>query len=81
MRFFGFLVVLALFAGVAYWAVALRKPVQRDPVTGQVIGPTAAPSTGGMDPGTTMNNARGAAARIQDEGLQRAADLDFKTAP
>ena len=79
MRLVMFVVALALMAGVAYWAVALRKPVAPGATTEQVQG--SGMGGGGMDPGTTMNNARGAAARIQGEGFKRAADIEDQTAP
>ncbi|MGC4113918.1 MAG: hypothetical protein QM765_04530 [Myxococcales bacterium] len=81
MRLVGWLAVLGIIGGIAYWFLVGAKPVRRDATTGQVIGQTAAPVTGGMDPATTMNNARNAAQRIQDDGLKRAADMDSKTSP
>ena len=76
MRFAMFIVALALCAGVAYWAVSLRRPVTREG-SGAMMGP----STGGMDPGTTLNNVRGAANRIEDDSVKRAQDIESKTAP
>ena len=81
MRFVLWLVVIAMLGGAGYWFFSAQRAAKRDGATGQLKEETAAPAMGGMDPGTTMNNARNAAKRLEDDGLKRAADLDSKIAP
>ena len=77
MKSIGWLLALAVLGGALWWFAVRARPVQRDAATGQVAEPSSptAPSLGGRDPGSTLNNARGAANRIEDDGLKRAADI------
>jgi len=81
LRLISLLLVLALLGGVAYWYLSASRPVARDPASGQVVGPSAAPEAGGAAPAATLNKVRGAAARSEGEGLRRAGELEAKTAP
>lgn len=78
MRFLAYLLALAALCYGAYWFVSTQSAARRDAETGQVeVGGNAPP--GGRDPGSTLDGAKGAAARIEADGFKRADELDRKT--
>lgn len=80
MRMVLYLAAIAALAWAGYWMYATHRPVTTQ-APNELTGTARSFTPGGADPATTMQNAHGAANRIEDDGFKRAADIDSKTAP